>query len=75
MSPNITIVMKGAERYIVVWSDSRKTDALRQLGRWAANKDLSFSWYDAALASERIRLTPRSDECEMCGLPRVRVAE
>ena len=48
-------VVKGDERYIIVFIEATKAGAMRQLGRWAANPELSFTWYDAACATQRIR--------------------
>jgi hypothetical protein len=31
-------------------------EALKTLGRYAANPDLSFSWYDAAVLGQKVRL-------------------
>lgn len=45
---------KGEERYIVLFAEDRRADALRTIGRWAADADLSFSWYDAAVLSQKI---------------------
>ena len=42
------------EHFIIVWADGQSREAVRQLGRWAANPELSFSWYDAAVSSQRI---------------------
>lgn len=52
---NVSCLVKGAERYVLLYDDASCADALRQLGRWANNSDLSFSWYDAALMSKKIR--------------------
>ena len=48
---------KGSERYIIVYDDECKSrsEALRTLGRWASNPELSFTWHDAAVLSNRIR--------------------
>ena len=56
-SINLFCMDKGVERYVIVWNDTAegKCEALRQLGRWASNPELSFSWYCAAVASNRIR--------------------
>ena len=32
-------------------------EALRTLGRYASNQELSFTWYDAAVLSQKIRQT------------------
>ncbi len=44
---------KGDERYILVVEPEWRVEAIRTLGRWAANPDLSFDERDeAALAAE-----------------------
>ena len=52
---NVLALVKGEERYLFLYEDSQQVDALRALGRHASNPDLSFSWYDAAVLSKRIR--------------------
>lgn len=52
---NVLALVKGKERYIFLYSDGNRSKALRVLGRYASNKDLSFSWYDAAVLSQKIR--------------------
>ena len=54
---NVLALVKGEERYIFLYDDEHKSDALRTLGRFASNAELSFSWYDAAVLSQRIRQT------------------
>ena len=58
---NVLALVKGEERYIFLFDDSRRTECLRTLGRFASNPELSFSWYDAAVLSQRIRQTPHSE--------------
>lgn len=58
------------ERYFVMFSDTHRQDALRMLGKWAADPELSFSWYDAAVLAQRIRAAAQ----EQSGL-NVRIAE
>lgn len=36
------------EKYVIIFDRHRKSDALRQIGRWAGNPDLSLTWNDAA---------------------------
>ncbi|MDG2382061.1 MAG: hypothetical protein P8N76_10345 [Pirellulaceae bacterium] len=52
---NVLALVKGEERYIFLYSDSNRSQTLRLLGRYASNPDLSFSWYDAAILSQKIR--------------------
>ena len=63
---NVLALVKGKERYIFLYDDARRAEALRTLGRFASNPDLNFSWYDAAVLSQKVRKncpapeTPRS---------------
>lgn len=52
---NVLALVKGEERYLFLYSDSQQADALRALGRHASNPELSFTWYDAAVLSKRVR--------------------
>jgi uncharacterized membrane protein SpoIIM required for sporulation len=45
--------------YILVFRDSQVSQAICALGRWADNPKLAFTWYDAAVAAQMIRATPR----------------
>ena len=61
---NVLALVKGEERYIFLYDDEHKSDALRTLGRYASNPELSFSWYDAAVLSQRIRQTAIEQRAE-----------
>jgi hypothetical protein len=52
---NVLALVKGEERYIFLYDDERRVETLRMLGRYAADPQLSFSWYDAAVMSKKIR--------------------
>ncbi len=52
---NVLALAKGDERYIVQFTDAKRAEALRTLGRWASNPELSFTWYDAATLSQKVR--------------------
>ena len=54
---NVLALVKGEERYVFLFDDSNRTETLRQLGRFASNPELSFTWYDAAVLSQKIRQT------------------
>ena len=62
---NVLALVKGEERYIFLFDDEHRSDALRTLGRFASNPELSFSWYDAAVLSQRLRNPPETAEVEM----------
>lgn len=54
---NVLALVKGDERYIFLFDDQNRSETLRTLGRYASNPDLSFTWYDAAVLSQKIRQT------------------
>ena len=61
---NVLALVKGSERYIFLFDDNNRSEALRTLGRYASNPDLSFTWYDAAVLSQKIRQTTQQVEVE-----------
>ena len=48
-------LVKGTEWYVFTYRDGERAELLRTFGRFAANPDLSFTWYDAAILSQRVR--------------------
>jgi hypothetical protein len=52
---NVLALVKGVERYIFLYDDDSRAETLRTLGRFASNPELSFTWYDAAVLSQKIR--------------------
>ncbi len=51
---NILALVRGSDRYMIVYDADNKAEALRQLGRWACNKELTFDWMDAARLSQEL---------------------
>ena len=64
---NVLALVKGEDRYLFLFDDVRRDETLRQLARFAANPELDFSWYDAAMLSRKIR--------DACPAPHDDVAE
>jgi uncharacterized protein (DUF2336 family) len=56
---NVLALVKGTERYVFLYDDASRAEALRTLGRYASNPELSFTWYDAAVLSQKIRQESR----------------
>ena len=62
---NVLALIKGEERYIFLYDDNNRTETLRTLGRFAADPQLSFSWYDAAVLSKKVREMAADDEARI----------
>jgi hypothetical protein len=52
---NFVALAKGEERYVFMFTDERRAEAISTLGRFASDPELSFTWYDAARLSQTIR--------------------
>ena len=52
---NVLALVKGSERYVFLYDDDSLPPLLQTLGRYAADPDLSFTWYDAAILSQKVR--------------------
>jgi hypothetical protein len=52
---NVLALLKGEERYVFLYDDRSTDQVLQTLGRYAADPELSFTWYDAAVLSQRVR--------------------
>lgn len=52
---NVLALVKGSERYILLFTDQYRGSAISHLGRMASDPELSFTWYDAAVLSQRLR--------------------
>lgn len=52
---SIITFAKGKDRYFFFWTDEKRAEILRQLGRFASNPELNFSWYDAVELSKRVK--------------------
>ncbi len=52
---NVLALVKGVERYVFLYDDKHAGEMLRTLGRFASNPELSFSWYDVAILSQKMR--------------------
>lgn len=61
---NVLALVKGSERYVFLYDDSSRAETLRTLGRYASNPELSFTWYDAAVLSQKIRQESRKFSSE-----------
>ena len=62
---NVLALVKGEEKFLFLFDDNNRDETLRQLARFAADPEIEFSWYDAALLSRKIRESvPDVTPCE-----------
>jgi len=58
---NVLALTKGSERYIFLFNEEHRADTFRAFARYASDPELSFSWYDAAIMSRKIRQSDSSE--------------
>jgi len=51
---NVLALVKGSERFVFLYDDQSAEHLLKTLGDYAADPELSFNWYDAAVLSQRV---------------------
>lgn len=54
-SINVFALVKDGQKYVFLYDDVSHDELLQTLGRYAADPELNFSWYDAAVISQRVR--------------------
>lgn len=52
---NVLALVKGGERFVFLYDSNSVDTLLERLGQHAADPDLTFTWYDAAVLSQRVR--------------------
>ena len=52
---NVLALVKDDERFVFLYDEQSVDTLLEQLGHCAADPELSFTWYDAAVLSQRVR--------------------
>jgi hypothetical protein len=50
---NVLALVKGAERYVFVYDDASHQELVDAFRDHAADPTLSFSWFDAAIMTEK----------------------
>lgn len=62
---NVLALIKGTERYVFVYDDGSRQALIDALRDQAADPSLSFTWFDAAVLTEKAReqaQQPRAEE-------------
>jgi hypothetical protein len=70
---NVLALIKGEERYVFVYEDAGRPDLIDLFRQWAADPQLSFTWFDAAVLTEKARQQATA-ETEEPQRPRSRLA-
>ncbi len=52
---NVLAIVKETDRYVFLYDETSAELLLRTLVRFAADDELSFSWHDAAVLSQKVR--------------------
>ena len=61
---NVLALVKESQRYVFLFDESSYDELLRQIGESAADEELNFSWYDAAVLRQRVRQMREDGGCE-----------
>jgi hypothetical protein len=62
---NVLALIKGNERYVYVYDDTSRDDLIDTFRAQAATPHLSFSWFDAAVLTEKAREQAQIQQQEM----------
>lgn len=54
-SVNVIALVKDGERYVFLFDQESAPQLLQTLGHYAADPELNFTWYDAAVLSQKVR--------------------
>lgn len=54
-SVNVIALVKDGERYVFLFDAESAPQLLQTLGHYAADPELNFTWYDAAVLSQKVR--------------------
>lgn len=52
---NVLALIKGSERYVFVYDDNSRPTLIETFREQAADSNLSFNWFDAAVLTEKAR--------------------
>ena len=61
---NVIALVKESERYVFSYGDADESRILDTFGKYAADKNLSFTWYDAAVLSQKVRKLRQESEMD-----------
>jgi hypothetical protein len=71
---NVLALIKGQERYVFVYDDASRPDLIDTFREWAADPQLNFTWFDAAVLTEKARQQSLANAENETALPPSRLA-
>ena len=60
---NVLALVKGKERYVFLYNEQNRESILESFGRYASDPELSFTWFDAAVLTQKV--IRERDEAEL----------
>jgi len=57
---NVIGLEKGEERFVFLFPKEKRAEAIKAVGTMATNEEINFSWYDAAVISQKINAMCKS---------------
>lgn len=66
---NVLALIKGTERYVFVYDDDSRPSLIDALRDLAADPQSSFSWFDAAVLTDKAREQAREQALAKAPLP------
>jgi hypothetical protein len=63
-SVNVLALVKDGERFVFLYDETSIGTLLQTLGKYAADPELNFSWYDAAVLSQKVRRLQKQGESQ-----------
>ena len=67
---NVLALVRDGQRYVFLYDDSSVETVLAKLAEFAGDSELDFTWYDAAMMSQRVRhLQAEEQEAETEDFP------
>ncbi len=64
---NVLALIKGKERFVFVYDDASREDAIDTIRDSAADPAITLNWFDAAILTERAR--QQADRSESDSIP------
>lgn len=57
----VIAIVKDGQRWVFIYDTSSVSRLLQVLGQYASDPDLDFSWYDAAVVSQKVKRMSNDD--------------